>query len=119
MARQLFGKKLAHFSVKSAQEQVAAVDQGGIHTETVEDAGKFHCDISTADNHRALRQGIDIERLVGGYHMLLAGNVRDMGPAAGRHQDAFGADILAVDPDRVRSLDNGPAVVNVYIITFK
>src|SRR3546814_17478716 len=53
----------------------------------------------------ALRKRVEEKRLVRGDDVLLAGDVRQPGPAAGRDENVFRRTDLAADPDRVRVLD--------------
>ncbi len=52
--------------VIAAQDHVAAVDQGHVAAELMEDAGEFIGDIAGAGDDDALRQLLEVERLVRG-----------------------------------------------------
>ena len=81
---------LADVLVKAAQDVVAAIDHGDVGAVAIKDAGEFERDIAAALDHDALRQFGEVKRLVGGDHVLDAGNFGAMvGPAAGRDQDGI------------------------------
>ncbi|MCY1425896.1 hypothetical protein D9M71_417020 [compost metagenome] len=93
---------LTHAAVEAAQEQVAAIQQGGLRAQTMEDRGEFHGDVAAADHQHAARQLFEEECLVGADRMFLAGDVRNLRPAAGGDEDVGGAEALAIDLYRVR-----------------
>ena len=84
---------VADLLVIMAQDAVAAIDQGHLAAELVEDAGEFVGDIAAAGDHRALRHRLEVEHLVRGDAVLGAGHVRDHRPGAGGDQDRAGADL--------------------------
>ena len=94
---------LADVLVETAQDVVAAIDHGHVGAEAGEDAGEFQRDIAAALDHDALRQFGEMKRLVGGDHVLDAGDFAAVvGRAAGRDQDVFRGDLLAGhQPQRV------------------
>ena len=102
----------AHVVVKTAQDVVAAIDQRDVGAIAGEDAGEFQRDIAAALHHHALRQVRQVKRLVGGDHVLDAGNLRAMiGAAAGGDQHVFRGDLLAVGKQQaVRVLEYGAAL---------
>jgi hypothetical protein len=99
---QLVCDALAELGVEVAQQAGAAIGQRRLDAEAVEDRGEFERDVAAADHHRALRQALERERLVGRDRVLRAGNRRHLRPGAGRHQDVFRHPAAAVDLDRVR-----------------
>ena len=54
----------ARLFIKTPQNLPAAIIDGHIDPQAVEDAGKFRRDIATADNKRAFRQGGQVKHLV-------------------------------------------------------
>src|SRR5207237_9828619 len=71
------------------------IRQCGFHAQPVEDAGEFHGDVAAADNHDALGELGQVDRLVGGDRMLGAGQARRQGrPAAGGDEDLVGREGL-------------------------
>ena len=91
---------LAHVLVKTAQDVVAAIDHRHVGAEAGKDAGEFERDVAAALDHDALRQFGQMKRLVGGDHMLDAGNgLAVVGRAAGGDQHVFCRDLLAVGED--------------------
>ncbi|MCY1174121.1 hypothetical protein D9M73_143100 [compost metagenome] len=99
---QFVAQVLAHAAVEAAQEQVAAIQQGGLRTKAMEDRGEFHGDVAAADHQHAAWQLFEEERLVGADRVFLAGDVRNLRPAAGGDEDVGGAEALAIDLHRVR-----------------
>lgn len=87
----------AHPAVEAAQEQLAAVQQRGFRSQPLEDAGKFHGDITAADHQHTLGQVFEEEGLVGADRQFLARDVRNLRPATGGDQNMLGAVALAVD----------------------
>ena len=87
---------LADVLVETAQNVVAAIDHGHVGAEAGKDAGEFQRDIAAALDHDALRQFGEVKRLVGGDHVLDAGDFPPVvGRAAGRDQDVFCGDLFA------------------------
>ncbi|MGY4478451.1 hypothetical protein ACVILL_005865 [Bradyrhizobium sp. USDA 3364] len=87
---------LADVLVETAQDVVAAVDHRDVGAVAREDAGEFQRDVSAALDHDPLRQLLEMKRLVGGDHVLDAGNGGAViGRAAGRDQDVFRRHLLA------------------------
>ncbi len=60
--------------VEAAQDVVAAIDHGDVGAEAGKDAGEFQRDVAAALDHDPLRQLLQVERLVGGDHVLDAGD---------------------------------------------
>ena len=79
---------LADVLVKAAQNVVAAIDHGHVGAEAGKDAGEFQRDVAAALDHDALRQFRQMKRLVGGDHVLDAGNRRCRGWARRRWRSA-------------------------------
>ena len=98
----------AHVLIETAQHIVAAIDQRHVGAETGEDAGEFQRDVAAALNDDAPGLLFQMEHLVGGDHMLDAGDRRSMiGRAAGRDQNTIRANGLAGgEPQRVRVLEH-------------
>ena len=71
---------LAHVVVEAAQDVLAAIDQRHLGAEPVEDAGELDRDIAAALDENALRQLLQMERLVRGDDVLEA---RDLGARDG------------------------------------
>ncbi len=67
---------LADVLVETAQDVVAAVDHGHVRAEAGENAGEFQRATAAALDHDALRQFGEMKRLVGGDHVLDAGDFR-------------------------------------------
>ena len=101
--------------VEAAQDVVAAIDHGDVGAEVGEDAGKFQRDIAAALDHDAPRQPLQMKCLVRGDHVLDAGDRGAMiGRAAGRDQDVFRGDGLAVrEPNGMGILQHRAASVDV------
>ena len=92
-------------------EHISAPDNlDDLAAEAVEDAGELDRDIAAADDHDAVRQLLEVERLVRRDHMLDAGNLRGLGPGADRDEDVFRRVAFAVDLDRVRIDDHAAPV---------
>ena len=72
----LVGEVGAHVVVEAAQEVGAAIDQGRLDAQAVEDAGELHGDVAAADDHDPLGQLRQVEGLVGGDGELDARQVR-------------------------------------------
>ena len=89
---------VADLLVIAAQDHVAAVDQGHVRAELVEDAGEFVGDIAAAGDHDPLRQLVEVEHLVRGDAMLGAGMSGIDGRRAGRDQDVLGGDLACRSP---------------------
>ena len=51
---QFFLQMFAHRTIKAAQEQVTAIQQGSVCTQAVEDAGELNGDITAAHHQHAL-----------------------------------------------------------------
>ena len=75
---------VADVLVEAAQDVVAAIDHGDVGAVAGEDAGEFQRDVAAALDHDALRQFGQVKRLVGGDHVLDAGNRRRRGWARRR-----------------------------------
>ena len=78
--------------VEPAQDMLAPDDLDDLAAEPVEDAGELDRDIAAADDDDALWQGGQVERLVRRDHMLDAGDLRRLRPAADRDQDVLGGE---------------------------
>ena len=100
---------VADLLVIAAQYRVAAVDDRHLAAEFVEDARKFIGDIAAASNHHALRQTVEVKHLVRRDRMFAARKFGDEGPAAGRHQDAFGGEFGPVGEPYLLRTDDGRA----------
>ncbi len=94
--------------VKTAQDVVAAIDQRHVGTESRKDAGKLQRDIAAALDHDTLRQLRQMKHLVGGDHVLDAGDRKPViWRAAGGDQHMLGLHRLAgAEPKRVRVLEH-------------
>ena len=66
----------AHVVVEAAQDVVAAIDQRHVGAEACKDAGEFQRDVAAALDQDALRLLLKVKHLVGGDHVLDAGNLR-------------------------------------------
>src|SRR6202040_4260240 len=75
--------------VEPAQDLLAPDDFHDLAAKPVKDASELDRDITAADNHDALWQSRQIQRLVGRDHVLDAGDVRGFRPAANRDQDVL------------------------------
>jgi len=86
---------VADIVVKTAQDILAAIDHRDVGAVAGENAGEFERDIAAALDHDALRQFLQVKRLVRRNHML---ECRDglpvIGRAAGRDQHNFRRDGL-------------------------
>lgn len=99
----------ANVLVETAQDVVTAIDHGDVGAVAGEDAGEFQRDIAAALDHDPLRQLLQMERLVGGDHVLDAGDRGAVvGRAAGGDQDVFCGDLPVVleQADGVLVLDH-------------
>ena len=77
----------------------AAIDQGRLDAQAVEDAGELDGDVAAADDHDALGQLGQVEGLVRGDGVLDARERRGIhGPAAGGDQDLVGGDGRSLPP---------------------
>ena len=72
----LGAQMLAHVVVEAAQDVFAAIDQRHLGAEPVEDAGELDRDVAAALDQDALRQLLEMERLVRRDDMLEAGDIR-------------------------------------------
>ena len=87
---------LAHIVIETTQDILAAIDESYLAAEPREHAGELHRDIAATLDDDPLRQRFKMECLVGGDHMLDAGNVvAVIRPAAGCDQDMLGRDPFA------------------------
>ena len=86
---------LAHVVIEPRKDFLAAIDQRRFNTESVEDIGEFHGDITAAGNQDRFRQFFQIKRFVGRDRQLMAGQrlvlVRR---AADRNNDTLGCEGL-------------------------
>ncbi len=90
----------AQIVVEAAQDVVAAIDQRHLRAETVEDAGELDRDIAAALDQDALRQLLEMKRLVRGDHVLVAFDLlAERRRGAGRDQDIFGPHDRAVSDE--------------------
>ena len=98
----------AHVVVEPAQDVVAAIDQRHVAAEAGEDAGEFQRDVAAALDQDALRLLLQVKHLVGGDHVLDAGNFRAMiGRGADRDQHMLCMHALAVrQRQRMRILEH-------------
>src|SRR5439155_21039226 len=88
----------------------ATIDHGDVGAEAREDAGELQRDVTAALDHDPLRQPGQVKRLVGGDHVLDAGNRSAViGRAAGGDQNVFCGDLFVVleQADGVLVLDHG------------
>ena len=111
--------EVADLVIEAAQHLFAPVQLRDLRAHAIEDGGELAGDVATTDDEKALREGFQIEHLVGGDHMLAAHEVRHEGRAAGGDQDvgrreglvARGAiGIECGHRHRVRAVDSGKAV---------
>src|ERR1700728_2400668 len=72
----LFRKEIAEVRVETLEQAIASVHQCRVDTQTVEYGCKFNRNIATPDDDDALRQRVEIERIVRGNAILRAFNVR-------------------------------------------
>src|SRR5262249_18501326 len=100
--------------IEAAQHLLAPDDLDDLAAETVENAGELDRDVAAADNHDAVRRGGQVERLVRRDHLLDAGDLRRLRPAADRDQDLVGGIAPAADLDRVRVDDDAAAVHDLH-----
>src|SRR6185436_12451439 len=98
----LLGNARAELGVEAAQQALAAVGELRLHAKTVEARGELERDVAAADHHRALRQPLEVEGLVGSDGVLEAGQRRLVWPAAGSDEDMPSGDGFSVDRNRVR-----------------
>ena len=98
----------AHVVVEAAQDVVAAIDQRHVGAEACKDAGEFQRDVAAALDQDALRLLLEVKRLVGGDHVLDAGNLGAViGRGADRDQHMLRAHALAVrQRQRMRVLEH-------------
>ncbi len=96
--------------VETAEDLLAAIDQRGVDTQTMEDVGELHGNVAAAFDHDRLRELLEIESLVGIDAMFVAGQ-RWMScrPATGCDQDLVGGDgaVIAQEMYHVRVDDHG------------
>ena len=86
----------AHVVVEAAQDVLAAIDHGHLGAEPVEDGGELDRDVAAALDQDALRQFLEVKRLVRRDDVLAALDVlAERRRAAGRDQDVLGAHGLA------------------------
>ena len=82
---------IAQLLVEAAQDLGAAIEERGVDAEAVEDAGKLDRDVAAADDQDGFRQGLEMERLVGGDGVACARNIgHDRVPARGDQNGARG-----------------------------
>ncbi len=102
---------VADLLVIAAQDDIRAVDQRHLAAELVEDPGEFIGDIARARDQHAPRQGVEVEHLVRGDAMFVAGAGGDQRARADRDQDLAGGDFPAAGQrDFVRAGDGGAFV---------
>ena len=113
------GNEGAHFLVKAAQHLMAPVDLRDVGTHAIEDRRKLAGNVAAADHQQALREGRQVEHLVGTDDVFAARKLRNAGFAARGDQNIFGAVMLAADVHRVRIDQRGPAVEGVHACAFE
>ena len=91
-ATHLLGQVAANLPIESAQEQRTAVDQGHVATESREDARELDPDVTAAHDREALRQALQVERLVRADRVLDARDRRHVRPTADGDQDLVRSD---------------------------
>src|SRR6185437_13203261 len=87
-----FCQSVAQIAVEIAQDLIAAMKHGHLDATAPEDRGELHTDITSADDHDAFRQLLELETLIRADHMLFAGKVGDLGMGASRYEDSLGGD---------------------------
>jgi hypothetical protein len=100
----------ANIVVETAQDIVAAIDHRHIAAKSCKDAGELERDVSAALDRNSLRQFPEMKYLVGGDHVLDAGNDPPVvGGAARCDQHVFRTDGFACrQPQRMRVLEYRP-----------
>ena len=68
----LCGEMVAQVIVKAAQNLVATIEKDGFDAEAGKDAGEFHSDVTTTDNHHAARQALEMEGFIRGDGQFVA-----------------------------------------------
>ena len=63
--RHLLAQGIAYVFIEAAQDFGAAVVEGGIDAEAVEDAGKLYCDITATDDDCGLWKCVEVEGFIG------------------------------------------------------
>jgi hypothetical protein len=81
LAHRNLQQPVADLRVIAAQDLVAAVDDGDLRAELVEDARELVRDVAAAGDQDALRQLLEMEGVVRSDRVLDAGNRRDLRPA--------------------------------------
>ena len=96
--------------IKAAQQLLAAVQQGRLGAQTVEDGGELHGDIASAHDHHPPGQMRQMEGLVRADGMLHARNIGQAGRSARCNQDMAGMDGLAVHQHAMRPRERRTAM---------
>ena len=109
----LLGQHAADIGIKATQKQLTPVQLGHLNAEAVENRGKLDRNIAPANDDDPLRQAVQIKRFVGRDGVFDAGDLGQIRPAAGRHQDVLGRIRAAVDGNRVRIDEPRPALDNL------
>jgi hypothetical protein len=87
---------LAHVLAEAREDFLAAVDQGHLHAQAMEDVGELDGDVAAAGDQDGARQLRQVERLVGGNAQFVAGQrCMWVGRTARGDDDPIGGDGLA------------------------
>jgi len=81
---------VAHLVVKAAQHLLAAVQLRHLGTQAVEDGRELAGDVAPTHHQQPLREGLQVEHLVGGDDVLAALEMGHMRCTAGGDQDVLG-----------------------------
>ncbi len=106
LLRHRLRQRFAQIVVETAQRQRLAHHDMHLAAQAREDGGELDGDVAAAQQHHALRPLGQEERVVGDDAVFAAGELRRPRAAAGRDDDAFGADDPAADIEPVR-VDEG------------
>ena len=101
------GDALTEVGVEATQQPLAAVGERGLDAEPLEDRGELERDVAAADDQRALRQLLQVERLVRADGVLATFDRRHDRPRTRGDQDVLGAVALAIDFHFVRREHRG------------
>ncbi len=98
---------LTYVLIKSAQEEITAVTERGLHTQVMKNTGQLYGDVTATHHQRPIGQTGQIKKFVGGNRMFNAGNIRLEGPATRCDQNVFRGNGFTCNHHTIRPRDSG------------
>ena len=100
----------ANVLIKAAQKQRPSIKLRCFCSQAVKNTGKFHCDVTAADNDQAFGKCVQIEYFIGADGVLTARKLRDMRPATSCYEYLLSGVELATHRNGVCVDDSPPSV---------